>query len=210
MKILNIAAGLTLLVSSVPCFCQSEVRCGQTLVAPLHRGAELTVDSLSTDIQIVGTDQEAIHVACRADNIDTAADIRLKLSGTATRASLSIAGEHSKHNNLHIRVEVPRKISLAFRMSAGAVKVDEIVGNKDIELTAGAVTISSAHNWDYKDVDASVGIGAVNAQVYGANKGGFFREFRKQDVNGEYRLHAHVTTGQIDLLGKNAGTKAEE
>jgi len=210
MKIINFVAGASLLAFSLPCFCQSEVRCGQMLVAPMQRGAELTVASLSTDIEIVGTDQEAIHVSCRADDMDTAADIRLKLSGTATRAKLSITGDHPKHNNLHIRVEVPRKLGLAFHMSAGAVKLDEIVGNKDIGLTAGAITVSSDHHWDYKDVDASVGIGAVNAQVYGANNGGFFRTFRKQNVSGEYRLHAHVTTGQIDLLGKNANSGAEE
>jgi hypothetical protein len=84
------------------------------------------------------------------------------------------------------------------------VKVDEIVGDKDIELHAGQIAISSARAWDYRNVNASVGIGQVNAQVYGADKGGFFRVFRKENADGEYRLHAHVTTGQIDLLGKNA------
>jgi hypothetical protein len=210
MKILNIAAGATLFASHLACFSQSDVRCGQTLDAPLRRGAELTIASLSTDIEIVGTDQEAIHVSCRADDMNIAKDIRLQLSGTPTHAKLTITGDHLKHNNLHIRVEVPSKMGLGFQMSAGAVKVDEIVGNKDIELTAGAITISSAHDWDYKDVNASVGIGAVNAQVYGANKGGFFRVFRKQNVSGEYRLHAHVTTGQIDLLGKNGNSVADE
>jgi hypothetical protein len=89
-------------------------------------------------------------------------------------------------------------------MPAGEVKVDEIVGDKDIELYAGQITISSSHEWDYRKVNASVDIGQVNAQVYGADKGGFFRVFRKENAEGEYRLHAHVTTGQIDLLGKNA------
>jgi hypothetical protein len=210
MKILNIAACATLLALSISCFCQSEVRCGQALVAPMQSGADLSVASLSTDIRIVGTDQEGIRVSCRADVMDGAKDISLKLSGTAARARLSITGDHLKHNNLHIRIEVPRKVGLTLRMAAGAVKVEEIVGNKDIELTAGAITISSAHDWDYKDVNASVAIGAVNAQVYGANKGGFFRAFRKQDANGEYRLYAHLTTGQIDLLGRNADSEAQE
>jgi hypothetical protein len=210
MKILNVVAGATLFASNLACLSQAGVRCGQTLDAPLRRGAELTVASLSTDIEIVGTDQEAIHVSCRADDMNTAKDIRIQFSETPTHAKLSITGDHFKHNNLHIRVEVPRKMDLNFQMSAGAVKVEDIVGNKDVDLTAGAIAISSAHGWDYRDVDASVGIGAVNAQVYGANKGGFFRVFRKQDVSGEYRLHAHVTTGQIDLLGKKASSVADE
>jgi hypothetical protein len=210
MKILNIVAGATLFASSLAGFSQSEVRCGQMLDAPLSRGSELTITSLSTDIEIVGTDQQAIHVSCRADDMYAAKDIRIQLSGTPSHAKLNITGDHLKHNNLHIRVDVPRKMDLGFQMSAGAVKVTEIEGNKDIELTAGAITISAAHDWDYKEVNASVGIGAVNAQVYGANKGGFFRVFRKQNERGEYRLHAHVTTGQIDLLGKDASSATDE
>ena len=204
MKILYIAAGATLFACNLVCFSQSDVRCGQTLDAPLRRGAELTIASLSTDFEIVGTDQEAIHVSCRADDMNNAKDIRLQLSGTPTHAKLTITGAYLKHGNLQIRVEVPRKLNLGVQMPAGEVKVDEIVGDKDIELYAGQITISSSHEWDYRKVNASVDIGQVNAQVYGADKGGFFRVFRKENAEGEYRLHAHVTTGQIDLLGKNA------
>ena len=101
-------------------------------------------------------------------------------------------------------------MNLGVQMPAGEVKVDEIVGDKDIELYAGQITISSAREWDYRNVNASVDIGEVNAQVYGAdNKGGFLRAFRKENADGEYRLHAHVTTGQIDLLGKNARAAAD-
>ena len=210
MKILNIVAGASLFASTLGCLSQSTVRCSQTLDAPLRRGAELTIASVATEIEVVGTDQEMIHVSCRADNPNIASDIRIQLSGSADHANLTITGDHLTHNNLHLRVEVPRKMELALQMAAGAVKVDDLVGNKDIELTAGQISISDAHDWNYKDVNASVDIGEVNAQVYGANRGGFFRVFHKTDANGEYRLHAHVMTGQIELLGKNANSVAEE
>jgi hypothetical protein len=38
--------------------------------------------------------------------------------------------------------------------------------------------------------------------MYDADKGGFFRSITKTTADGEYRLHAHVTTGEIDLVGK--------
>ena len=209
MKILNIVAGASLFASTLGCLSQSTVRCSQTLDAPLRRGAELTIASVATEIEVVGTDQEMIHVSCRADDPNIASDIRIQLSGSADHANLTITGDHLTHNNLHLRVEVPRKMELALQMAAGAVKVDDLVGNKDIELTAGQISISDAHDWNYKDVSASVSIGAVNAQVYGANRGGFFRVFHKTDANGEYRLHSHVLTGQIELLGKNANSVAE-
>ena len=209
MKILGIAAGAALFACNLVGFSQSDVPCGQALDAPLRSSAMLTIDSRPAGIEIVGTDQEAIHVSCKADDTDSARHIRLRFSGTPTHAKVTITGAYLKHGNLQIRVEVPRKMNLGVQMPAGKVKVDEIVGDKDIELYAGQITISLAREWDYRNVDASVDIGEVNARVYGADKGGFFRVFRKENADGEYRLHAHVTTGQIDLLGKNARAAAD-
>lgn len=209
MKTLGIAAGAMLFACNLVGFSQSDVPCGQTLDAPLRSSAMLTIDSRPAGIEIVGTDQETIHVSCTADDTDSARNIRLRFSGTPNHAKLTITGAYLKHGNLQIRVEVPRKINLGVQMPAGQVKVNEIVGDKDIQLHAGQITISSAREWDYKNVNASVGIGQVNAQVYGADKGGFFRVFRKDNPDGEYRLYAHVTTGQIDLVGKNAGAAVD-
>jgi hypothetical protein len=158
----------------------------------------LTIDSRPAGIEKVGTDQEAIHVSCTADDMDSARHIRLRFSGTPTHAKLTITGAYLKHGNLKIRVEVPRKTNLGVQIPAGEVKVDEIVGDKDIELHAGQITISSARDWDYRNLNASVDIGQVNAQVYGADKGGFFRVFRKENGDGEHRLHAHVTTVSME------------
>jgi hypothetical protein len=209
MKTLGIAAGATLFACNLVSFSQSDVPCGQTLDAPLRPSAVLIIDSRPAGIEIVGTDQEAIHVSCTADDTESARNIRLRFSGTPTHAKLTITGAYLKHGNLKIRVEVPRKTNLGVQMPAGEVKVNEVVGDKDIELHAGQISISSARKWDYRNINASVGIGGVNAQVYGAEKGGFFRVFRKENADGEYRLHAHVTTGQIDLLGKNARSAAD-
>ena len=107
-------------------------------------------------------------------------------------------------NNLQIRIEVPWKTNLRVQMPAGEVKVEEIKGDKDIGLYAGQITISSAHEWNYRSVNASVAIGEVRASVYDADKGGFFRSFTKRTADGEYRLRAHVTTGEIDLVGRKA------
>src|ERR1700733_5319766 len=180
MKILGFAAGATLFACSLVGFSQSDVSCGQTLDAPLRSSAVLTIDSRPAGIEIVGADQEGKHVSCTADVMESASHIRLRFSGTSTHGKLTITGAYLKHGNLKIRVEVPRKTNLGVQMPAGEVKVDEIVGDKDIELHAGQITISSARKWDYRNIDASVGIGGVNAQVYGADKGGFFRVFQKE------------------------------
>ena len=208
MKTLRIAAGLAIFACNWAAFSQSPVsqntvQCGQTLNGQLQSGAVLTIDSRPTGIEIVGTDQEGIRVSCKADDTYSAAHTHLRLSGTPSQSKLTIDGEHLNHNNIQIHIEVPRKTNLRAQMPAGQVTVNEVVGDKDIELYAGQITITAAHKWDYKNVDVSVSIGQVNAPVYGEGRGGFFDSVKKQNADGEYRLHAHVTTGQIDLLGKS-------
>lgn len=116
---------------------------------------------------------------------------------------MSIEGTHLHHgdNGLEIKIEVPRRTNLRVRMFAGEVRVEEVKGNKDVDVGAGQITISSIHHGDYRSVDASVGVGEVEARAFGADKGGFFRSFTRKNQKGEYQLNAHVTTGEIDLLG---------
>jgi hypothetical protein len=206
MKTLGISAGATLFVCNLVSFSQSNVPCGQTLDASLRPGAMLTIDSRPAGIEIVGTDQEAIHVSCTADDTDDARHIHLRFSGTPTHARLAITSTYHESGGLQLRVEVPRKMNLGIQMPAGEVKVDEIVGDKDIELYAGKIAISLAHEWDYRNINASVDIGEVRAD--GTDKGGFFRVIRKENADGEYHLYAHVITGQIDLLDKNSRAAA--
>ncbi len=208
MKTLRIASGLAIFACNWAAFgqapvSQNTVQCGQTLNGQLQSGAVLTIDSRPAGIEIVGTDQEGIRVSCKADDTYSATHTHLHLSGTPSQSKLTIDGEHLNHNNIQIHIEVPRKINLRAHMPAGQVTINEIVGDKDLELYAGQITITSAHKWDYKDVDVSVSIGQVNAQVYGEGRGGFFDSVKKQNADGEYKLHAHVTTGQIDLVGKS-------
>jgi hypothetical protein len=207
MKTFCAAAGAALLACNLAGFAQTEVACGQPLDAPLRSRAVLRIDSLSSGLEIVGTDQQAIHVSCKAVDAETAQRIRIKFSGNQDDGTLTINGPSLKNNNLQIRIEVPRKTSLRVRMAAGEVKVEEIVGDKDIDLHAGRIAISAARTWDYQKVDLSVGIGSLKADVYGADKGGFFRSFTKENANGEYRLHAHLGTGEIDLSGTHTAAE---
>jgi hypothetical protein len=209
MKTLHAATGAALLACNLAGIAQTETACGQILDAPLRSRAVLTIDSRPAGLEIVGTDQEAIHLSCTAHDAENAMDVRIRLSGNQDEGKLTITGGALKNGNLQIRIEVPRKTSLKVQMAAGEVKVEEIAGDKDIDLYAGQISISSARPWDYRSVDLSVDIGAVKAPAYGADKGGFFPSFTKETVNGEYGLHAHVITGEIDLLGTNARSAAE-
>ncbi|HET6216454.1 MAG TPA: hypothetical protein VFE27_05500 [Acidobacteriaceae bacterium] len=203
MRTLSAVAGAALLAWNLAGLARAETPCGQTLDAPLRPRAVLTIHSRPAGLEIVGTDQAAIHISCTSGDEGDAQRIRIRSQGNQDDETLTIAGDSLEGGNLRVRIEVPRKTSLRVEMSAGEVKVEEVTGDKDINLYAGQITISSTRSWDYRKVDVSVSIGAVNAPVYGAQKGGFFRGITKETANGEYSLYAHVITGQIDLLGRS-------
>jgi hypothetical protein len=203
MRTLFTVTSVALLAGSLA-VARAETLCGQTLDAPLRPRTVLKIQSRPAGLEIVGTDQAGIHVSCTSGETGDAQRIRFKLQENSNDETLTIKGDLHKGNDLRIRIEVPRKTSLRVEMSAGEVKVEEIEGDKDIHLYAGQITVSSTRTWDYRNVDVSVIIGAVNAPVYGEQKGGFFRSITKDTAGGEYSLHAHVTTGEIDLLGKSA------
>jgi len=204
------AAGMALFALNIAGFAETKIPCNQTLTHPLQSRMVLVVDSKPAGLEIVGTDAEAIHVSCTAGSDELARDVALHFSPTASGGKLSIGGAHLErgNNNLQVRIEVPRRTNLSVRMFAGEVKVEEVKGDKDIGIGAGQITISSIHDGDYRSVDASVSAGEVKAQAFGADKGGLFRSFTRNNSSGEYRLYAHVTTGEIDLLG-NADQKGE-
>jgi hypothetical protein len=202
MSTLSAVTGAAVLVWSLAGLARAEVPCGQTLDAPLRPRAVLTVHSRPAGLEIVGTDQPVIHVSC-ASGDDDPQPIRIRLKGNQDDETLTIAGDLGEGHGLKVRIEVPRKTSLRVDMPAGEVRVEEIAGDKDIDLYAGRIAISSARAWDYRSVDVSVNVGAVKAPVYGTEKGGFFRSITRETADGEYSLHAHVIAGEIALLGRS-------
>jgi len=209
MKILPVMAGAALLACGLAATAQTQAACGQALDAPLKSNARITIDSRPASLEIVGSNEENIHVTCSSDDSDVSGNTRMRLTGASGDARITVRGNSGSHGGLKVRIEVPHNAGLRIEMPAGQVDVKEIIGDKDINLYAGQITISSARDWNYSSVEASVDIGQVNAPVYGANKGGFFRTVSHRTPGGEYHLHAHVMTGQIDLVGNDAHASAD-
>jgi hypothetical protein len=204
MRLVCCPAAVAFLACTIAGFAETKIPCDQTMSRPLQSRAVLMIDSKPAGLQIVGADLEAIRVSCTAGDSETARDVVFHFSPTANGGKLSIEGPHSRqgNNGIQVKIEVPRRTNLSVRMLAGQVKVEEVKGDKDIDLGAGQITISSIHEGDYRHVNASVGVGEVRARAFGEDSGGFFRSFSRNNAIGDYRLQAHVTTGQIDLVGK--------
>lgn len=210
MRLVSCAAGVALIACNIAGFAQTKIPCSHSMSHPLQSRLVLIIDSKPAGLKIIGTDQKAIHVSCTAGSEETARDVIFQFSPTSNGGKLSIKGSHLQHgnNSLDVTIEVPRRTNLGIRMFAGEVRVEDVKGDKDIKLGAGQITISSIHDGDYRRVNASVSIGEVQARAFGVDKGGFFRSFSRTSSSGDYRLQAHVTTGEIDLLG-NAEPKSQ-
>ena len=87
---------------------------------------------------------------------------------------------------------------LRAQIIAGDVEIKDIIGNKDIELSAGDLTIYAGDAADYSHVRASVNSGSIEASPFGESRGGLFRSFEKYG-KGKYNLMAHVGAGDLTL-----------
>jgi hypothetical protein len=85
------------------------------------------------------------------------------------------------------------------RLSAGDIGIRGIEGNKDVECHAADIIIDIGRTQDYRQVNASVRIGDIEAPPISVSKGGFFRSTTWSGT-GKYSLHAHVGAGSLTLL----------
>ena len=74
----------------------------------------------------------------------------------------------------------------------------DVLGNKDVELNFGALTISLGDKAGYSTVKASVSSGEIDAKPFGESHGGLFRALEKSG-SGKYRLRAYVGAGSLTL-----------
>jgi Putative adhesin len=101
-------------------------------------------------------------------------------------------------NDFEIRIQVPRQTHLEVRMPFGDLEVARVIGNKDVEVHAGDVTLELGDAKQYSHVDASVTSGDLSAKPFNVEKGGLFRSFTTQGA-GIYKVHAHVGAGDLTL-----------
>jgi hypothetical protein len=198
MRLLYTGLAAALLACGSAAYAGATGSCVQTPETSLPDRGTLTVHSSPAGITVVGTDRDKLRITCT--HASDPHGVRLVLTGDPDHPQLTIHSEmHPNENNLEIRIEVPHRTGLRLHMGAGEVTVNNLEGDKDISLYAGQISIAAGDTSDYRSVNASVDIGEVKASAWGVDKGGFFRSFTRTTAGGEYRLYAHVLTGEIDL-----------
>jgi hypothetical protein len=144
------------------------------------------------------TDSDNIIVTYHANSASRLGRVKVEIKPAATTADVDVS--NTPNNHFNATIEVPRHSNLWVRLSAGQLDVEDVDGDKDIEMWAGQLNIEILHPEVYGHRDASVTAGSLEASAFNVSKGGLFRSFHDNGP-GKYRLHAHVTTGEIDLRG---------
>jgi hypothetical protein len=156
-------------------------------------GGHLRMDLCPGGIELVGKDEGQIRVSYSPERDD---DVKIRLRVSGNHADLSVTD--CPHKNFRVTIEVPKASDLYVRMMAGELIVLNIVGDKDVELHFGQLTMEVGKPDDIEHVEASVNSGDLEASGFGVSKGGLFRSFERGGP-GKYRVRAHVGAGQLEL-----------
>jgi hypothetical protein len=143
-------------------------------------------------------DSDNIVVTYHTNSAEQLSRVKAEIKVASSSADVYVSG--TPHSDFTATIEVPRRSNLWARVTAGEFDVEDVEGDKDIELWAGQINLEIPHPDQYGHRDASLLAGSIEASAFNISKGGLFRSFHEQGP-GKYRLHAHVTTGEIDLRG---------
>lgn len=168
----------------------------QSFETSLSSGATLRLHLQDGDFRIVGSDSEKISIHVDGKNLEQAKNIIIRLKRSGNDADLKLS--HVPKKELQVTIEIPNSTNLYARMRGGDFSVQGVVGDKDLELTGGDLSIEVGSPEDYSHVDLSVTFGDVRGTQFGDPNGWVGNSVRRNG-NGKFRLHAHVMAGDLVL-----------
>jgi len=164
--------------------------------ADFPSGGQLRMHIRSADLKIIGGDENKITIRYWGKNARRAGGVKISLRTVGSTGELRVHG--GPRNDLQIEIRVPKISDLYLRMPAGDAQVDGIVGNKNVKLHAGDLSLQVGAPEAYALANASVVAGDLDAGPFGVTKDGLFRSFHHQGP-GKYTLYAHVGAGDLTL-----------
>jgi hypothetical protein len=176
-----------------------DARPSASLERPFAANGSVKMDLTAGDYRIVGSAQDRVRLDWSIRDAEALAKVRARADVREHEVKITTDGPGNK--GLRFTIEVPSRSDLYVRLSAGDLTIEDIRGNKDVELRAGDLNIDVGRAEDYANVDASLWAGDIKASAFQIFKGGLFRSF-KWAGSGPYRLHAHLLAGDLHLYSK--------
>jgi len=142
------------------------------------------------------SDSDSIILTYRARSEASLQHVKVAIKPSGSTADVVVSD--TPNSNFTVVIEVPRRSNLWARLTAGELVVENVEGDKDLEIHAGEMQVDMPHPEQYGNCEASVLAGSLEAPAFDVDKGGLFRTFDHHGA-GKYSLHAHVMTGEINL-----------
>jgi hypothetical protein len=189
-------------------------------MAPLCRAHDWRYEETRTDARdFVTGGMLHVHLSVGDVHVRRGSDNKIHLRYTVksrhednikeARADLDVRGNDAKlefhaptggNTTFEVELEVPASTNLDVHAKVGDVTVEDVEGDKDLDLGVGDIRLSGDHA-RYRLVHASAGIGDVNGEGYGETSG-WLGKTLKYRGEGKYELRARVGVGDINLEGK--------
>lgn len=160
-------------------------------------GSRLRMHLQSGNFRVIGRDDNRILIHFEGKNAQNARNLTAQLKRFDRDGELRIFG--GPKEELQVTVEIPRATNVTVRMTGGDLNVSRILGDEDVKLIGGDLTIAVGKPDEYALVDASVRFGDVRGDAFGDPKGWLGGALKKEGT-GRYKLRAHVFAGDLTLV----------
>lgn len=162
-------------------------------------GGYVHVRSTVGDVHIKRGDSNMIRLEYRVKsrNEKNVKEARADFDVRGNNANIEFHAPSGGNTNIDVELEVPQNTNVDVHEKVGDMTIDNLEGDKDLELGVGDIRVSTDHA-KYRLVSANTGIGDVHSNGYG-EPSGWLGKTLKYRGEGKYELRAHVGVGDIHL-----------
>jgi len=131
------------LVLLLPGLLQAQDATERSVQQKFISGAEIRMHLEAGGYTITASDLENIRVTYSARNEEQRRRVRVEIKRNPASADVYVSD--TPNGNFHATIEVPRRSNLWVRLSAGELVVEDVEGDKNLEVRAGRIQADIPH-----------------------------------------------------------------
>lgn len=185
--------GTLLVLAATPL--RSEEPSADSLETAFVSGGQITLHLSAGGHRISKSPDNNIRVRWIVENESRHDEVKARADVDGSKATIKVDGVG---NNFRTVIEVPAHSDLTVRLTAGELSIAQIVGNKDIRLRAGDLSVDVGDAKGYGHVEGSIWAGDIDAGPFNVQSGGLFRSI-DWTGDGEHELRFHLYAGDVTL-----------
>jgi hypothetical protein len=143
----------------------------------------------------------SLHYTVKSRRESNLKEARVEIDVRGRDANIEFHAPAGGNTQFDVELEVPQNTNLDVHEKVGDLRVEDIEGDKDLELGVGDIRVTTGRT-AYHLVRASTSIGDVSGGDGYGETSGWLGKTLKYHGDGKYELHAHVGVGDISLEGK--------